>query len=854
MVISEVPASPGDITRCLFPAKNNMKRKKAKGTKRPPLQLRFVLSPLPKHSSARNQGTSSEGHRGETSLTTALEETVIESEEEETAEPELQTCPVPPGRFEAGPVPSKLYDISGAHNPYWYKFIKLVPRPEFEHLQKPGNKHARVAYCTKCNAEVHFEKGRSRVKMHLQVHHPAYFRDCEKKKKSAKDGKVTIASGAPHSTSSKKKRVVAVTPEQQRRANHGEAIAEGLTKLFKHWGLNPSFCIKLVRDGASNAVLASNLMGVSHMSCIAHSLHLVVAGALIKRTRKVSDLANSSGLVLESAPEYPQGTGETVGPVLPAPPAIPGLVAVPRDDVAKSADNEAEPWEQDRSIRELANFLRQWHVMEQLYALDEVRALVQRFRSLATYFHSSQKATSCLNAIQNRLMAEDRTGEDELHTGARRPLKVMTDCPTRWNSARSDSKDWFTIKCLIALLDPIAATSELLGGQGYPTLALAFPCLRQIERTLNRDDLFDEEALLVEDAPYKQNVLDLMTTVRLAFVGLFERRFADLPTDLLWISYLDPRLTNMEGLTDDQCKEAITGLIDAAIAMAKQENLNQSQSPQSDKDSKVSQGSSIPKKQRTTALEGVFGKRVRRDAQVDADARVKRLEMCCNAEVYRYLDEVADTEFDVDPLEWWRLHGRPYPYLAPLARQWLACVATSVPSERAFSSAGNIINCKRAKLDPSLVRDLLFIHDNFEFPEWETDAEATTDPSHEKVNQSKRRTLASPYSVTSAPSGRQAQDADAVLVAVQGEALALCVNEPNVLVHAVSSPSATLATMWCSWSKMVAHSIATKHPTAKLEPRIPTRAMESMTPPARKWLGGPKRSAPGANYAAHGAR
>ncbi|GMF50247.1 unnamed protein product [Phytophthora fragariaefolia] len=143
MVISEVSASPGDITRCLFPAKNNMKRKKARGTKRPPVQLRFVLSPLPKHSSARNQGTSSEGHRSETSFTTAPEETVIESEEEETAEPELQ----------ASPVPSKLYDISGAHNPYWYKFIKLVPRPEFEHLQKPGNKHARVAYSTKCNAD-----------------------------------------------------------------------------------------------------------------------------------------------------------------------------------------------------------------------------------------------------------------------------------------------------------------------------------------------------------------------------------------------------------------------------------------------------------------------------------------------------------------------------------------------------------------------------------------------------------------------------------------------------------------------------------------------------------------------------
>ncbi|KAE8910316.1 hypothetical protein PF005_g32834 [Phytophthora fragariae] len=36
MVISEVPASPGDITRCLFPAENNKKRKKAEGINRPP--------------------------------------------------------------------------------------------------------------------------------------------------------------------------------------------------------------------------------------------------------------------------------------------------------------------------------------------------------------------------------------------------------------------------------------------------------------------------------------------------------------------------------------------------------------------------------------------------------------------------------------------------------------------------------------------------------------------------------------------------------------------------------------------------------------------------------------------------
>jgi hypothetical protein len=85
--------------------------------------------------------------------------------------------------------------------------------------------------------------------------------------------------------------------------------------------------------------------------------------------------------------------------------------------------------------------------------------------------------------------------------------------------------------------------------------------------------------------------------------------------------------------------------------------------------------------------------------------------------VLRYLEEVENVEFGVDPLEWWRRRGVGYPYLAPLARKWLACVATSVPSEREFSSAGNTVTAKRSSLTLSIVRDLLYIHDNFEFSE-----------------------------------------------------------------------------------------------------------------------------------------
>lgn len=66
----------------------------------------------------------------------------------------------------------------------------------------------------------------------------------------------------------------------------GPAIANGLAVLFDKWGLDRRLCVKLIRDGASNAVSAGTLLSLDHMSCVAHSLHLVLAGVLVKRKPK----------------------------------------------------------------------------------------------------------------------------------------------------------------------------------------------------------------------------------------------------------------------------------------------------------------------------------------------------------------------------------------------------------------------------------------------------------------------------------------------------------------------------------------------------------------------------------------
>lgn len=62
-----------------------------------------------------------------------------------------------------------------------------------------------------------------------------------------------------------------------------------------------------------------------------------------------------------------------------------------------------------------------------------------------------------------------------------------------------------------------------------------------------------------------------------------------------------------------------------------------------------------------------------------------------------------------DPLAWWLKHSTSYRYLGYLARRYLAIQPSSVPSERLFSDAGNLVTKKRSNLDDTTIENMLFI-------------------------------------------------------------------------------------------------------------------------------------------------
>ena len=68
-----------------------------------------------------------------------------------------------------------------------------------------------------------------------------------------------------------------------------------------------------------------------------------------------------------------------------------------------------------------------------------------------------------------------------------------------------------------------------------------------------------------------------------------------------------------------------------------------------------------------------------------------------------------------DPLIWWKDNASKFTFLNRLARKMLCIPASSVPSERIFSTAGLILSKQRAGLSPDIADKFIFLNKNMKF-------------------------------------------------------------------------------------------------------------------------------------------
>ena len=65
-----------------------------------------------------------------------------------------------------------------------------------------------------------------------------------------------------------------------------------------------------------------------------------------------------------------------------------------------------------------------------------------------------------------------------------------------------------------------------------------------------------------------------------------------------------------------------------------------------------------------------------------------------------------------DPLIWWKTHCHILPQMAKLTRMYLSCPATSVPAERLFSKAGELVCQRRSNIGAKNINMVLFLNKN----------------------------------------------------------------------------------------------------------------------------------------------
>jgi len=99
-------------------------------------------------------------------------------------------------------------------------------------------------------------------------------------------------------------------------------------------------------------------------------------------------------------------------------------------------------------------------------------------------------------------------------------------------------------------------------------------------------------------------------------------------------------------------------------------------------------------------------------AHFESSSMKKRVNSDADDELRDYCQRTPHIPTIDNPLEWWAENSHRFPRLAKLSRSYLAIPATSTPSERVCSLAGNTVTRQRSSLLPSHVDTLVFLNAN----------------------------------------------------------------------------------------------------------------------------------------------
>ncbi|XP_041830825.1 E3 SUMO-protein ligase ZBED1-like [Melanotaenia boesemani] len=370
-------------------------------------------------------------------------------------------------------------------------------------------------------------------------------------------------------------------------------------------------------------------------------------------------------------------------------------------------------------------------------AVSRVARLLGRVRRVTTFFHKSTTATAVLTNKQTQLDLPRH--------------KLITDVQTRWNStyemlaryleqqaavsaalscaeirrnAREidtlDNADISDVEDIVKLLKPLKTATTVLCDEKEPTVSLIMPLKHMIEQSMSPDE---------NDT---QTIASMKSAILLDITGRYSGDCNDM---LQECAALDPRFRSLSHLNDEQRESVYARTREKASGLHVQRNKT-SDTDEKTRASASTSGSAAervfvmaeaaqgaeqsqeepvererqmqdviqPPPPKKTALEDLLGSSY---TTVEAVQSSRGIEM----EILSYRNGIP-IPLNSSPLEWWKVNAYTYPILAPFAKAYLCIPATSVPSERVFSTAGDIVSAQRSLITPEHVDMLVFLKKN----------------------------------------------------------------------------------------------------------------------------------------------
>ena len=332
-------------------------------------------------------------------------------------------------------------------------------------------------------------------------------------------------------------------------------------------------------------------------------------------------------------------------------------------------------------------------VQEAIKKCPEIDQMKTKVKSIVTFFNHSTKATDLLNKEQSKRQEEENKSLDKEHQKQIKPIKLIQEVATRWNSTFEMFERYLRLhQDVTVALVKCNKKNLCLEDTDVEIIESAIKTLTIFKRftaEMSSESLTTMAKIIPMIKIIRVDLLKSDTDLSGKLQSEMEKRWPNPEQEQLWAAstLLDPRFKQ-------HCFSSKTALTKATTALKSvlRDTPEQPQ-PTLTEEETVSHNDDPWQSFDIQISTHMDTKHIARDEmeRLQAEAPIKR---------------------QSDPLKWWKLNAVFYPQLAIEAKRYLCIPATSVPSERLFSKAGELVSKKRNALSDGSINKILFLNKN----------------------------------------------------------------------------------------------------------------------------------------------